>query len=70
MDFTILEKPILLYTPDLEEYERERGLYFDYKKFAPGTIVYDEEQLVNEIKNENYNLEKMVEYSDLIYSND
>ena len=67
MDFTILEKPILLYTPDLEEYERERGLYFDYKKFAPGTIVYDEEQLVNEIKNENYNLEKIKKIKEEFY---
>ncbi len=67
MDFTIMEKKILLYTPDLEEYEHERGMYIDYKKFAPGMLIYDEDELINEIKNENYNLEKIEMIKEVFY---
>ena len=67
MDFTILEKPILLYTPDLEVYEKERGLYVDYRTFAPGKILYNEDELINEIKNDNYDLEKVKKIKEEFY---
>lgn len=67
MDFAIMEKPLLLYTPDLEEYKKERGLYIDYDKFAPGTIVYNEEQLINEIKKQNYDLRKVQKIKEAFY---
>lgn len=67
MDFTILEKPILLYTPDLEVYEKERGLYVDYKTFAPGKILYNEDELIDEIKSDNYDLEKVKKIKEEFY---
>lgn len=58
-DFSLLEKPIVLYVPDIEEYKDERGFYFDYKEFAPGEMVYNEEELVDVIKKEKYNIDKV-----------
>lgn len=58
-DFSILEKPMVLYTPDLEEYKNSRGLYVDYESFAPGEITYTEEELLNAIKGEKFKLEKV-----------
>lgn len=58
-DFSILEKPIVLYTPDLEKYERERGFYYDYRNFAPGPICYNEDEIIDVIKNEKYTLDKV-----------
>lgn len=58
-DYTILEKPIILYTPDLEEYKKERGLYVDYEEFAPGDIVFTEEELVKAITNGDKDIEKV-----------
>lgn len=58
-DYTILEKPIILYTPDLEEYKKERGLYVDYEKFSPGKIVFTEEELVRAITCSNKGVEKV-----------
>lgn len=37
-DFCIFNRPIIFYAPDLEEYEKNRGFYLDYKKL-PGSIV-------------------------------
>lgn len=59
-DFTILEKPIVLYAPDLEEYRQKRGLYVDYEQFAPGKIAYNEEALAKVIIDENYEIDKVI----------
>ncbi len=58
-DFSILEKPIILYAPDLEEYKANRGLYYNYEEFAPGPICYTKEDMVGVIKNEEYQVEKV-----------
>ncbi|HCX63922.1 MAG TPA: CDP-glycerol--glycerophosphate glycerophosphotransferase [Eubacteriaceae bacterium] len=58
-DFSILEKPIVLYTPDLEKYERERGFYFDYKTLAPGPICKTEEEIVQAIDGKTYDTDKV-----------
>lgn len=44
-DFSILEKPIILYAPDIEEYKAQRGLYVDYNTFTPYDIETDLEGL-------------------------
>ncbi|WP_196001936.1 CDP-glycerol glycerophosphotransferase family protein [Clostridium sp. 1001271B_151109_B4] len=57
-DFSILGKPMIFYTPDLEKYKKDRGIYEDYEKIMPGPICMNEYEIVNEIKkNKNYNYE-------------
>lgn len=60
-DFSILEKPIILYTPDLKKYEEERGFYYDYTNFAPGPICFNEEEIIEVIRTQNYKLDKVKE---------
>ncbi|WP_455540008.1 CDP-glycerol glycerophosphotransferase family protein [Terrisporobacter sp.] len=67
VDFTILEKPILLYTPDLDVYEKERGLYVDYKEFAPGPILYNEDELIDAIKKEKFDINKVKKTKEEFY---
>ena len=63
VDYTILQKPIVLFAYDLEDYlNRERGFYFDYKEKIPGKIVYDMDELIDSIKNEDFELEKLDEF--------
>lgn len=59
-DFSILEKPMIFYAPDLEEYKEERGLYVDYESFVPGVITYNEEELSEAIKNNEFDIERVV----------
>ncbi len=50
-DYSILNRPMLFYMYDLEEYRDEtRGFYFDIKTL-PGAIIKSEQELVREIKN-------------------
>ena len=51
-DFAILEKPMLFYAYDFEEYMNNiRGFYLDYNKTVPGRIVKNQEELFESIKN-------------------
>lgn len=47
-DFALLERPIVLYVPDLEEYVDSRGLYFDLKK-SPFVFATEESELFEKI---------------------
>lgn len=50
-DYSILERPIIFYTYDLEKYKDElRGFYFDFEKLAPGTLCETNESLQKEIE--------------------
>lgn len=58
-DYLILEKPIYFFTPDLEEYIEERGIYWDYKNYVPGKVCYSDEELAKAIIFEEYSIEKI-----------
>ena len=63
VDYTILKKPAILFDYDLEDYlYKERGFYFDYEEMVPGKIVYNIDELIEAIKEEDFRLEKMEEF--------
>lgn len=63
VDYTILKKPAILFDYDLEDYlYKERGFYFDYEEMVPGRIVYNIDELIEAIKEEDFRLEKMEEF--------
>ncbi|MFF0072433.1 CDP-glycerol glycerophosphotransferase family protein [Streptomyces sp. NPDC005494] len=44
-DYALLDRPIVLFAPDLDEYAAERGSYFDLREKAPGPVTTTEEEL-------------------------
>jgi CDP-glycerol glycerophosphotransferase len=55
-DFSILNRPIIFYTYDLDNYKNElRGFYFDFEKSAPGPICKTSDEVLNNIKKLNQN---------------
>ena len=51
-DYSLLQRPILFYTYDLDKYKNElRGFYFDLTKEAPGPISTTTKDLIENIKN-------------------
>jgi CDP-glycerol glycerophosphotransferase (TagB/SpsB family) len=48
-DFMLLERPIVYFVPDLDDYRRNRGFYFDPLEMMPGPIVRDPAQLIGAI---------------------
>jgi len=55
-DFVLLERPMLFYSPDVNEYGDQRGFYFDYSTFIPGPLCKTKESLLDEIVN--YEIER------------
>ena len=42
---------MFFYAYDYKEYITERGFYYEYDKFVPGSIYYDEKELISGILN-------------------
>ncbi|MEU0158168.1 CDP-glycerol glycerophosphotransferase family protein [Streptomyces sp. NPDC006261] len=48
-DFALLDRPVVLYAPDLDVYAAERGSYFDLRGKAPGPVTATQEELFAEL---------------------
>ncbi|WNF27362.1 CDP-glycerol glycerophosphotransferase family protein [Streptomyces sp. C11-1] len=44
-DFALLDRPIVLFAPDLDTYAAERGSYFDLREKAPGPVAETQDEL-------------------------
>ncbi|MBQ3005620.1 MAG: CDP-glycerol glycerophosphotransferase family protein [Clostridia bacterium] len=49
-EYALLSRPMIFFAYDLEEYDRDRSFYFDYRSFVPGNIVVDTNEIITEIK--------------------
>jgi CDP-glycerol glycerophosphotransferase len=38
-DYALLDRPMVFFAPDLDDYSRSRGTYFDLRQEAPGPVV-------------------------------
>ncbi len=56
-EFALLDRPIVLFAPDLEAYERERGFYFDYRTAMPGPVFETTEPLAAFLRAGRFELE-------------
>ncbi len=53
-DYSILERPILCFGYDYNEYSEERGLYVDLEQELPSGVIRSQEELVKKIKTMDY----------------
>ena len=51
-DYYLLNKPIVFYSVDKEEYEDSRGLYYDYEDYTYGPVTETTAELTRAIKEE------------------
>jgi CDP-glycerol glycerophosphotransferase len=51
LDFSLLNRPILLFPYDLEDYKKSRGMYYDLEDIAPGPLLHNFHDLINGIRN-------------------
>jgi CDP-glycerol glycerophosphotransferase len=50
-DFSVLDRPIVFYVPDLERYRDSlRGFYFDFEAKAPGPLVRTTAELIDVLR--------------------
>jgi CDP-glycerol glycerophosphotransferase (TagB/SpsB family) len=60
-EFSLLRKPMIFFTYDLEKYKRERGVMEEFEEHLPGPMVKDTESIIDLIKNNRFDL-NIVEY--------
>ncbi|EAE0856310.1 CDP-glycerol glycerophosphotransferase family protein [Listeria monocytogenes] len=56
-EFALLEKPMIFFTYDLEEYDKARGLSDGFLATIPGPFVHTTEELIQVIEQEAFDLE-------------
>ena len=63
-EFSTLGRPMLFYAWDLEEYVAGRDTYEPYETFVPGRIVRTFPELLEAIRREDYELEKVAPFAE------
>ncbi|RSD26973.1 CDP-glycerol glycerophosphotransferase family protein [Mesobacillus subterraneus] len=58
-EFALLNKPMLFFAFDVEEYVRTRDFYYDFHSFIPGPLVRSAEEIIGKIQRRDFKLEKI-----------
>ncbi len=62
-EFSLLHKPMIFYAYDFEEYAHKRGVWPDYIAKVPGPVVSTTQELIHIIKDQDFELDKVKEFS-------
>jgi len=63
IEYAILNRPILFFTYDLEDYlANERGFYYDFKATVPGPIAHSSDELINIIHDDGFDKSKLSDF--------
>ncbi len=58
-EMSLLRRPMIFYAFDQKSYEYERDFYEPYEETVPGKIVHDFDDLLECLRNQNYDFDKM-----------
>ena len=64
----LLNKKILMYAYDKDEYLSERDFYYNYDNFVPGPIAYNNEDVINIIKENKFDMEKVKSFKNKFFN--
>ncbi|MBN2840939.1 MAG: CDP-glycerol glycerophosphotransferase family protein [Coriobacteriia bacterium] len=63
-EYSLLERPMVFFAPDHEEYERERGFYFDYLSGVPGPVFKTTAELGRYLARGEFDLDSVRRFRD------
>ena len=58
-EYALLNKPMIFFAYDVEEYVRTRDFYYDYHSFIPGPLAKTTERMIEIIQKEDFKMEKI-----------
>src|SRR5699024_9512113 len=67
-EFALLNKPMLFFGFDVEEYVRTRDFYYDFFDFIPGPLVRTTDEIIDTIHKEDYAMEKIKPFVDYFFN--
>ncbi|MGG0130769.1 CDP-glycerol glycerophosphotransferase family protein [Bacillus tropicus] len=62
-EFCLLNKPMIFYPYDLEQYKKQRGFIEDYHATVPGPVVYSTKELIEVIQKNDFNMNDIKTFS-------
>ena len=66
-EYSFFKKPVIFYTPDLDEYKKSRDFYYPYESFVPGPIARSTGEILEIIQNDNFDIEKLQEFKNTFF---
>lgn len=66
-DYSVFNKPMMFFVPDLKEYTKYPGIALDYEEEMPGPICFTEQEVIDGILKNDFDVEKIVEFQKKYY---
>lgn len=66
-EYSLLNKPMIFFAYDLDEYIASRDFYYPYESFVPGPIVKNTDAMIKVIEEENFELEKLDKFRNTFF---
>ncbi|MGM7681889.1 CDP-glycerol glycerophosphotransferase family protein [Cytobacillus sp. Hm23] len=66
-EYALLNKPMIFFSYDVEEYVQKRDFYFEYQSFIPGPLVRSTKELIETIINKNFEMHKIKPFVDYFF---
>ena len=69
-EYSLMEKPMIFFAYDLDEYNNGRSFYYNYEDFVPGKIVKTTEEIASAIKeaDTSFDKEKVISFKNKFMS--
>ncbi|WP_251137231.1 CDP-glycerol glycerophosphotransferase family protein [Exiguobacterium sp. H66] len=66
-EFSLLNRPMLFFAYDLDDYISKRDFYYDFEEFVPGPIVKNSDELIERIKNEDFEMDNVKAFAEYFF---
>lgn len=63
-EYSLLERPMVFFAPDIDEYEAERSFYFDYRTGVPGPVFLETGPLAEYVRSGDFDPETVRRFKD------
>lgn len=67
-EFSLLERPMAFFAPDLEAYERERGFYAGYRGWVPGPVFEQTDALARWLRDGPWDTERVRRFAEASFA--
>lgn len=67
-EYSLLERPMAFFAPDLDAYERERGFYVDYRSWVPGPVTTTTDELAGWLRSRTFDRDRVRRFRDASFA--
>lgn len=66
-EYALLNKPMIFFAFDVEEYVQKRDFYYEFTSFIPGKLARTTNDMITTIKRSDYNMEKIAPFVEYFF---